>query len=92
MRFANGGLPSVGEMFIARESGPELVGSIGNRSAVANNDQIVEAVSDGVYRAVTAAMQGSGGSRTPLVINLDGKTIYDNQKSVKRSVGYSFGG
>lgn len=91
-RFASGGLPSVGEMFIARESGPELVGSIGNRSAVANNDQIVEAVSDGVYRAVTAAMQGSGGRHTPLVINLDGKTIYDNQKSVKRSVGYSFGG
>ena len=90
--YASGGLPNVGEMFIARESGPEMVGTIGNRTAVANNDQIVSAVSDGVYRAVTAAMQnGNNGNGKPIVINLDGKTIYDNQKTVKRSVGYSFG-
>ena len=46
--FANGGFPRVGEMFIARESGPELVGQIGGRTAVANNDQIVEGISWGV--------------------------------------------
>ena len=49
--YAGGGLPPVGEMFVARENGPELVGSIGNRTAVANNDQIVESVSQGVYAA-----------------------------------------
>ena len=49
--YAGGGMPSVGEMFVARENGPELVGTIGNRSAVANNDQIVESVSQGVYAA-----------------------------------------
>ena len=36
-----------GEIFMARESGPELVGSIGNRTAVANNDQIIEGVRAG---------------------------------------------
>lgn len=46
--FANGGFPRVGEMFIARESGPELVGQIGGRTAVANNDQIVEGIASGV--------------------------------------------
>ena len=49
--YADGGYPSSGQMFIAREAGPELVGTIGSRSAVVNNDQIVESVSAGVYRA-----------------------------------------
>ena len=49
--YADGGFPSMGQMFIAREAGPELVGTIGSRSAVVNNDQIVESVSAGVYRA-----------------------------------------
>ena len=39
-------------MFIAREAGPELVGQMGNRSAVANNDQIVEGIAMGVSKAV----------------------------------------
>lgn len=48
---ADGGFPSIGELFIARESGAELVGRIGNRTAVANNDQIVDGVSRGVADA-----------------------------------------
>lgn len=62
-RFETGGFPSMGQMFIAREAGPELVGSIGNRTAVANNDQIVESVSRGVYQAVVSAMGQSGGTQ-----------------------------
>lgn len=60
--FATGGFPDVGEMFIAREAGPELVGTIGNRTAVVNNQQIVEAVSRGVAQAVSGVMGRSGGS------------------------------
>lgn len=56
--FATGGFPSQGQMFVARESGPEMVGRIGNRTAVANNDQIVDAISKGVYMA----MISSGGT------------------------------
>jgi hypothetical protein len=61
--YANGGFPTEGEMFIAREAGPELVGSIGGKTAVANNDQIVDSVSRGVYNAVVQAMGQSGGSQ-----------------------------
>lgn len=43
-RYANGGFVDQGQLFIAREAGAELVGSIGNRTAVANNDQIVEGI------------------------------------------------
>ena len=49
---ANGGFVDTGQMFVARENGiPELVGRIGRKTAVANNDQIVEAVASGVARA-----------------------------------------
>lgn len=50
-QYASGGLPSQGQMFIAREAGPELVGTLGGHTAVMNNNQIVASVSDGVYRA-----------------------------------------
>lgn len=49
--YAEGGFPDHGEMFIAREAGPELVGRIGNRTAVANNDQIVDGITYGVATA-----------------------------------------
>ena len=50
-QYAAGGFPDHGEMFIAREAGPELVGRIGNRTAVANNDQIVDGITYGVATA-----------------------------------------
>ena len=41
--YAIGGFPNTGELFVARENGiTEMVGKMGNRSAVANNDQITE--------------------------------------------------
>lgn len=49
--FASGGMPEKGEMFIAREQGPELVGKLGSRSAVMNNGQIVQSVASGVRDA-----------------------------------------
>src|SRR5699024_3997301 len=51
-RFASGGFPEEGQMFFARENGPELVGTIGGSTAVVNNTQIVDAVSAGVANAV----------------------------------------
>ena len=39
-------------MFIAREHGPELVGTIGNKNAVANNMQIIEGIEQGVRDAI----------------------------------------
>ena len=59
--FATGGFPAAGQMFIARESGPEMVGRIGSRTAVANNDQIIDGVAKGVYMAIS-----SGGNEDSL--------------------------
>ena len=82
---ANGGFVSSGELFAARESGPEMVGTIGGRTAVANNDQIVEAVSAGVARAVASVM-GNIADR-PQKIYLDGKEITSSQNRRNRMYG-----
>lgn len=80
--YATGGFPTTGQMFIARESGPELVGNIGGRTAVANNDQIVQAVSDGVYSAVVDAMSvANSGDGAPIVIQIDGNEVFKAVRS-----------
>ncbi len=78
--YAQGGFPEDGQLFIARESGAEMVGNIGGRTAVANNDQIVAAVSQGVYSAVVSAMNGESGNgnNINLTVTLDGETVYKN--------------
>ena len=82
--YAGGGFPETGELFMARENGiNEMVGKIGNRSTVANNDQIVEAVSagvaDGVMQAMMAVMGGSQQNQAPVIENVfkvDSETLY----------------
>ena len=78
-RLELGGLVSPGQLFVARESGPELVGSYGVYAAVMNNNQIVESVSRGVYNAVTNALKQNnqqGGSYTFTIHNeLNGREI-----------------
>ncbi len=76
-RLAEGGIVNEGQMFIAREAGPELVGSIGRKTAVANNDQIISGIESGVYRAMMAANSTNrGGSQTIRIINeIDGDVV-----------------
>lgn len=89
-KFASGGFVSSGQLFVAREAGPELVGSVGGRSAVANNDQIVEAVSNGVYRAIAPLMSGMQGGGTH--VYLDGKEITAGQNRRNRMYGAALSG
>lgn len=88
--YASGGFVTSGDLFMAREAGPELVGSIGGRTAVANNDQIVEAVSDGVYRAMAPLVSGIGKSDTR--VYLDGREITAGQNRRNRMYGAALSG
>lgn len=76
--YANGGFPDMGEVFIARESGPELVGMIGNKNAVVPNNDIVAAISNGVAMAmisvITQSQSKSGGKDITNLI-VDGKVL-----------------
>ena len=74
-RLAAGGIVDAGQLFIAREAGPELVGAYGPKTAVMNNDQIVESVSRGVYSAVKSAMNGGGSYTFNINTHLDGREI-----------------
>ena len=71
--FEGGGYPSGSQVFVAREAGPELVGTIGGNTAVMNNDQIVASVADGVAKAMVNVMQhwNSGSGNTNVTIEGD---------------------
>lgn len=74
--FSQGGFPDSGQLFIANEYRPELVGTIGNHTAVANNDQIVAAVSKGVAMAVERVMKANQAEQNQnFNIYLSGKQI-----------------
>ena len=85
--FATGGFPTEGQLFIANEgSAPEMVGTMGGRTAVANNDQIVEGIRQGVYDAVMAA-NSNGGNNTSFKLYLDSREIKYGLKQVDRAWG-----
>ena len=84
--YASGGFPDEGQMFIARESGPEMVGTIGGRTAVANNDQIVEGIRQGVFEAVSAAMSG-GQNDVSVKVYLDSREIKAGQRRLAYATG-----
>lgn len=73
-KYADGGFPDYGDLFIANEAGPELVGTIGNRTAVANTSSIETAI----YNAVRSAMSDSSGGQSAdihVTVDIDGDTV-----------------
>lgn len=86
--FEDGGFPDQGQLFIAREAGAEMVGAMGRRTAVANNDQIVEGISagvsianDGVISAIYALINAV--EEKDMVVNVGDNEIgqsYDRYK------------
>lgn len=73
-KYAAGGFPDYGDLFIANEQGPELVGTIGNRTAVANSSSIETAI----YNAVRSAMSDSTGGQSAdihVTVDIDGDTV-----------------
>ena len=76
--YAKGGFPSKGEMFVANENGIEAMGKMGNRNVVANNQQIVDGIRQGVLDAMLTAGEHQGsGNNQPVYITLtiDGKEV-----------------
>lgn len=90
--YAGGGFPEAGELFWANEAGPELVGRIGNKSAVANQDQIVDAVARGVYEAVVDANSQSNSVQSPyIVVNLGNENLYKGYGKYKNEQANMYG-
>lgn len=75
-RFEEGGFPDSASLFFANENGiPEMVGRIGNQTAVANNDQITTAIASAVTQAINNSNFGQNGS--PTVIYIGNKKVYE---------------
>lgn len=89
--YAKGGFPDTGQLFFAQEDGPELVGNIGGRNAVANNDQIVQAVSQGVAQAVASVLGNGGTDDKEIVLRVDsrelGRIMISEMKRMNRQAG-----
>lgn len=95
--YAKGGFPNIGEMFVARENGPEMVGRMGRRNAVANNNQIVDGIRAGVYEAMVNVLEsfsgGGNGQNTEVKIYLEGdskklfKVIRTEGQDYQKSTG-----
>ena len=75
-KFEDGGYPD-SDLFLANENGiPEMVGRIGNQTAVANNDQITDAISNAVLQAINNSNFGNN-SGGPTTIYIGNKKVYE---------------
>ena len=73
-KFEEGGYPD-SDLFLANENGiPEMVGRIGNQTAVANNDQITNAITTAL---VSALNQYDFGGSSPTVVYIGNKKVYE---------------
>lgn len=76
-QLAEGGFPQTGQLFIANEAGPELIGNIGNRTAVANRDQITTAIANATYQAMSRALAENGqNDGQPIIVNVGNEQLY----------------
>ena len=74
---ANGGIFDQGSLIWAGERGPEVMATAaGGKTGVMNVQQMQEAVYEGVYAAMSAAVRGmNGGGSQDVRVYLDGKEI-----------------
>lgn len=90
--YANGGFPD-GDLFIANENAPEMVGTVGNRTAVANNQMITEAIATATYNAMSKALAENNGT-VSFVVEGNGDQMFKiwqkKQREYQRSTGLAF--
>ena len=94
-RLADGGTVDTGQLFIANEAGPELVGKVGNKTTVTNQDQFTQGLAEAnenVVNAIIAMAEAVVSAIDKKDVNtyLDGEALYRNQQKVKRTAGYNF--
>lgn len=83
--YEKGGFPNVGEFFFMNEAGPEMIGQIGNRTAVANQDQITTAIANATYNAISKALSENRSSEQPTIVqvNLGNEQLYQGYGKYK---------
>lgn len=72
--FADGGFVNSGTLFYAGEAGPEFVGSMGGQTAVANTDQMSDAIRQAAYEGMSQALRENGST---VVLSPDADKIFN---------------
>lgn len=87
---ANGGIFDQGSLIWAGERGPEVMATAaGGKTGVMNVQQMQDAVYEGVYAAVSAAMRGNGGGSQDVRVYIDGREVSSVVKKYARESGAS---
>ena len=96
-KFEDGGFPKSGDLFIANEAGPELVGTVGGRPAVASNNEIT-GISNAVYDTAAeqnALLREQNSLLAQILatsgVSLDGKTLKRSIDKANRNSGATIG-
>ena len=92
-RRATGGFVPRGDLFYANEMGAEMIGNIGGNTAVANNNQITEAIATATYNAMARALSENG-QNVNIVVEGDGdkmfKVFQKKQRDWQRTTGLAY--
>lgn len=98
--YASGGFPNMGQLFIANEAGPEMVGTIGGKTAVANQNEITTALTSALEQGLDSAQQVSLLQEGVTLLQrlvvkegnvyLDSKTVNKSLNASSRRTGFSF--
>lgn len=89
--YATGGFPESGQLFYAREDGPEMVGQIGHQTAVANNDQITSGIASAVYKAFVAATGNKSDNPQLINVNIGNRKVYEGYGSYQTRQANKYG-
>lgn len=85
-KFADGGLPDKGSMFIAGEAGAELVTNMGGgQSGVMNMEQLENAVARGMLIGLSSVDLRDD---RPINVNIDGQRFFTASRDIYRRNGY----
>jgi hypothetical protein len=90
--YAQGGFPEAGQLFVANEAGPELVGNIGNKTAVANKDQITTAIANATYQAMSKALsENNQNDGQPIIVNVGNEQLYKGMTNYRNQQSNMYG-
>lgn len=90
--YKEGGFPETGQLFIANEAGPELIGNIGNKTAVANKEQITTAIANATYQAMSRALAENGqNDGQPIIVNVGNEQLYKGYTNYRNQQSNMYG-
>lgn len=81
-KYAGGGLPDVGSMFVAGEAGPEWVGDIGGKTGVLNSEQLSNVFTGALDRVMSRYMNGNQTLNATIPVYVGGDKVDEKQRQI----------